>query len=154
MWCPLVSYRRVLLLSAVLLVACAGQKPGSSVVPAGVVTVPDLLAMARQGVPLVTMYAAVERSGTVYRLTPEQSQRMRAAGVPPSLVGDLELTYEHAIRTNPALEVSDAYWHLVDGFWYGGVPYGWPREWVVAPTPLGVPLHRSPKELRGGPGNP
>lgn len=123
--------------------ACATRTPHSPAVPPGVVTVGQLVAMARQGATPAALYAAVERSGTVYRLTPDQCERMRAAGVPSTLLGDLELTYEHAIRANPLLESSDGYWHYVDGFWYGGLPYGWPRQWVVGTPPLGVPLHRS-----------
>ncbi len=126
-----------------LALACANATLPKNPLPPTVLTVAELAAMARQGASLAALYAAVERSGTVYRLTPEQSERMRAAGVPPALVGDLELTYEHAIRTNPALEWSDEHWHQVDGFWYGGIPYGWPREWVFGTPPLGVPLHRS-----------
>lgn len=125
-----------------LVCACAARAPQSHAVPPGVVTVGQLVAMARAGATPAALYAAVERSGTVYRLTPDQCERMRAAGVPATLLGDLELTYEHAIRANPLLESSDIHWHQVDGFWYGGLPYGWPREWVVGSPPLGIPLHR------------
>lgn len=131
---------RALLACALVLAAAACSAGRGSRGPAGVVTVPELVAMARRGTTASAMYAEIERSGTVYRLTPEQSERMRTAGVPAALLGDLELNYEHAVRTNPALETSDTHWHEVDGYWYGGTPYGWPRAWVVGAPPLGAPL--------------
>jgi len=40
------------------------------------------------------------------------------------------------VKAHPELATSNARWTEIDGYWYGGLPYGWPREWVVgAPRP-------------------
>jgi hypothetical protein len=105
-----------------------------------VVTVPELATMAELGTPPSVMMGKVQASGTVYRLTPEQSKGLRAAGMPASLISYMELTYLHAVEQNPSLRQSDAKWTLIDGYWYGGTPYGWPREWVIGAPRVGEPL--------------
>lgn len=143
-----VSVRRHVALVALLLVipalsACATRRVARQTAPPSLVTVPELADMARNGTSPSTMYAEVQSSGTVYRLSPGEAERLRSAGVPSALISNLELTYEHAVRTNPSLATSDEQWRQVDGYWYGGTPFGWPREWVVGAPPLGAPLRRA-----------
>jgi len=128
-------------LAALSLAGCAATRSQETAAPE-LVTVPALVEMAAQGTLISTMYGEVQRSGTVYRLTLAQRAAMRDAGVPASLLGSLQLGYEHAIRANPSLATSDEQWHEIGGFWYGGLPFGWPREWVVGGPPLGGALRR------------
>jgi hypothetical protein len=101
-----------------------------------VLTVPQLDEMVQQGTPLGVILGKIDASGTVYRLTPQQRADLRASGMPATILSYIEQTYQHAIQKNPDLEKSDAQWTQVDGYTYGGLPYGWPREWVVgAPRP-------------------
>ena len=123
-----------------LLAACAAHRESAPASAAAarptVLTVPELKRMLEQGTTVGVIYGQMQGSGTVYRLSPRQSKDLRAAGMPASLLSFMELTYEHALQQNPALGKSDEKWTEIDGYWYGGLPYGWPREWVVgAPRP-------------------
>lgn len=130
----------LLTVGAVLLAACAAKRERAAV-PAEaarpkVVTVPQLQNMAELGTTPAVIYSEIEGSGTVYRLTTLQSRNLRASGMPAGVLSFMELTYQHAVQTNPDLARSDAQWTEIDGYWYGGLPFGWPREWVVgAPRP-------------------
>jgi len=72
----------------------------------------------------------IQRSGTVYNLTAQQMKDLRAVGMPASLITEMQLTYRHAVGRNPQLATSARYWMQVDGYWYGGIPVGWPRDWL------------------------
>jgi len=92
--------------------------------------------MLEQGETVGAILGKIDGSGTVYRLTTEQRAALRAAGMPVAILGRMEITYQHAITTNPALAKSDEHWIERGGYRYGGLPAGWPREWVVgAPAP-------------------
>jgi hypothetical protein len=125
--------------AAVLLAACAARREPATAASGPrpkVLTVPEIKTMLEQGEQIPVIYGEIERSGTVYRLTTEQSKDLRASGMPASLLSMMEITYQHAIRQNPELARSNDRWTEIDGYWYGGLPYGWPREWVVgAPRP-------------------
>lgn len=132
-----------LLLGASLALACA--RPEAATAPRAtkapeVLTVPKINRMLEMGEPLSVILSEIEQSGTVYRLTMPQSQDLRANGCPASLQSYIEMTYTNAVQRNPALGRSDAEWHEVDGYWYGGTPFGWPREWVVGAPALGEKL--------------
>jgi hypothetical protein len=120
----------------VALAACSAPAPRSNVdsttgaAPA-VLTVQELKRMNEQGTPIGVMMGKIDASGTVYRLDAQQAKDLRASGMPASLISYLEERYDHAIRKNPDLAKSDERWTKVEGYWYGGLPFGWPREWVV-----------------------
>jgi len=124
---------------ALLIAGCASHgarpKPGPDARPE-LVTVPQLQKMLEQGETVGAILGKIDGSGTVYRLTTEQRAGLRAAGMPAAILGKMEITYQHAITTNPALAKSDERWIKRGDYWYGGLPAGWPREWVVgAPAP-------------------
>ena len=83
----------------------------------------------------------MQSSGTVYRLSPGQSEDLQNTGMPVALLSLMQMTYEHAVRQNPDLGKSDAQWTQIDGYWYGGLPFGWPREWVFGAPSVGELLH-------------
>lgn len=122
----------VLLCATLALTACAARHDGAPApaAPPRVVTVPQLKTMVAQGMTMGAIFGEIQGSGTVYRLTNRQAKDLRADGMPASLIGFMDATYEHAIRQNPELGKSDTHWTEIDGYWYGGLPYGWPREWV------------------------
>jgi hypothetical protein len=135
----------VCVVAAVLGVACSTRgpvPPDREQVRRGPLTVPQMMTMVEQGTPPSVIIGAIQETGTVYRLTMEQAKAMRASGVPASLLSFIQLTYTHAVEQNPALADSDARWTVVEGYWYGGTPYGWPREWVVGAPGVGEPLRR------------
>jgi hypothetical protein len=124
---------------ALLIAACASHgarpQPGPGSRPE-LVTVPQLQRMGEQGETIGVILSKVDSSGTVYRLTTEQRAALRASGMPAAILSKMEITYQHAITANPELGKSDKQWIKRGDYWYGGLPAGWPREWVVgAPAP-------------------
>lgn len=131
------------LLGLVAFSGCAGQPgaaPGTPATPPRPLTVPEIAQMIEQGEPPAVVMGEIQGTGTVYRLTPEQAKRLRADGSPASLLSFMQLTYTHAIEQNPALATSDAEWHRIGEYWYGGTPFGWPSAWVIGAPRLGEAL--------------
>lgn len=123
------SWAGVALCGAAMLAACATHTGREAPKPA-VVTVPQLENMVQQGQPMGVIYGQIDGSGTVYRLTNAQRADLRSQGMPASLLGYMDATYERAVRASPDLAKSDARWIKIGDYWYGGLPAGWPREWV------------------------
>jgi hypothetical protein len=68
---------------------------------------------------------------TYFCSTSSQLARLHDEGVPDSVIDYVQQTYLHAVRWNQALEDWNHWALAADGFWYGGLPYGWPPEWWV-----------------------
>jgi hypothetical protein len=127
---------------AATVLAIAGCSGGSrrATLPAGgprILTVPKIERMMQMGTAPSVIVAEIQRSGTVYNLTAQQTKDLRAVGMPATLINQMQRTYQNAIRRNPRLASSGSYWTQVDGYWYGGVPVGWPRDWVTGGPPTG-----------------
>ena len=125
---------------AAVLTACAARHEtkavGATVPPPQILTVPKIKGMLDEGTQPEVIFGAMDSSGTVYRLTTEQRANLARPGCRRRCSGGWVFTYEHALQKNPALAKSDDKWKQIDGYWYGGLPLGWPREWVVgAPAP-------------------
>ena len=135
----------VTLASAVLAAACAstsGPAAKSTAAPAKteVLTVQQIRSMVEQGRSFQEIMGEIQETGTVYNLTDDQSQRLRGSSFSATLLSFMQLTYTHAIEANPALKSSKDQWHQIDGYWYGGRPFGWPEAWVVGAPRLGAPF--------------
>ena len=132
----------VALASAVLMAACASTSKPAATVPAKteVLTVQQIQNMVEQGRSFEEIMGEIQASGTVYRLTDDQSQRLRGSSFSATLLSFMQLTYTHAIEANPALKKSNDQWHQIDGYWYGGRPFGWPEAWVVGAPRFGEPF--------------
>jgi hypothetical protein len=135
---PTASIRRVaLLLAAAFALSLAGCGPAkrrpAPPSPAGsrLLTVPAIERMVQMGTQPQVILGEMRKSGMVYNLTAQQVRDLRAVGMPASLIGQMQLTYKHALKKNPRLATTGRYWTQVDGYWYGGLPFGWPRDWVV-----------------------
>lgn len=139
---PAPSRSAMLLLAVAAVAACAARREPAPepAAPPAILTVPHLVTMVEQGTPEPVIYGEMQRSGTIYRLSTWQAQDLRASGFPPALLSQIELMYLHAVRQNPELARSDAQWKEIDGYWYGGLPLGWPREWVYGAPRLGEAL--------------
>jgi hypothetical protein len=134
-----------LLAGAVLLSACAGSRapsPAAPTAPPAPFTVREITRMIEQGEAPAVIIGEIERTGTVYRLTPEQVTGLRAVGSPASLLSFMQLTYMHATEQEPSLATSDAQWHQIGDYWYGGTPFGWPSAWVIGAPRLGEAVRR------------
>jgi hypothetical protein len=123
----------------VLLAGCGGPKrpvrPGAG--GAKILTVPAIERMVQMGTSPAVIYGEMQRSGTVYNLTTQQVRDLRAVGMPPSLISQMQLTYQYALKKNPKLANTGRYWTQVDNYWYGGVPLGWTRDWVASGPEVG-----------------
>jgi hypothetical protein len=136
------------LASAVLAAACAstsGPATKSTTAPAAapapakteVLTVDQIQNMVEQGRSFQEIMGEIQETGTVYNLSDDQSQRLRGSSFSATLLSFMQLTYTHAIEANPALKKSKDQWHQIDGYWYGGRPFGWPEAWVVGAPRFG-----------------
>lgn len=123
----------------VLVAGCGGPKrpvrPG--VGGTKILTVPAIERMVQMGTSPTVIYGEMQRSGTVYNLTTQQVRDLRAVGMPPSLISQMQLTYQYALKKNPQLASTGRYWTQIDNYWYGGVPLGWPRDWVASGPAVG-----------------
>lgn len=93
------------------------------------VTVAQVVAMSRSGEPVDAIVAKMRESGTVYRLSASQLAELRDQGVPNAVIDYMQGTYLAAVQQRQELQEWDS-WTGVDGYWYGGRPYGWPDEWL------------------------
>ena len=132
---------KVVMAAAAMAFASACASTPKATVPAKteVLTVQQLQNMLRvdQGLSFTDIMGEIQQSGTVYRLTDDQSQHLRGSAFSATLLSFIELTYTHAIEANPALKNSNDQWHQIDGYWYGGRPFGWPEAWVVGAPRVG-----------------
>jgi len=113
---------------AILLSACASLRvPGTGERWGHPVSVTEIVTLSQAGVDPEIIVKKIEWGGTVYNLTGEQYDAIRAAGVTPRVIHHMHGTYEQAVEKYPNL-ADDRYlacWHLgADGYWYGGGPWG------------------------------
>src|SRR5258708_4316667 len=101
------------------------------VLAAAVLTVQQISDMVENGSSITDIQSEIQESGTVYRLTDDQTQRLRGSGFSATLLSFMQLTYTTAVEKNPALAKSDEKWRQIDGYWYGGRPVGWAEARVV-----------------------
>lgn len=112
------------LLPALFASGCAslgGERPAR-------VTVPEIIALAREGVPADTIIAKMRASDTVYRLSASQLANLRDQGVPGTVIDAMQQSYLNAVRRDQRFEDWNR-WTFDGGWWYGGGPYGWPGPW-------------------------
>ena len=133
--------RVVAIVGMVALAACASHTTSRTPQPAAApraVTVERLQTMVQQGEAVGVILGEIQGSGTVYRLTTQQQQNLRADGMPVAILDEMRNTYDRIVRQHPELAASNERWIKIGDHWYGGVPAGWPREWVTgasaAPT--------------------
>jgi hypothetical protein len=90
------------------------------------VTVPQIVALVKEGIPADDIIAKMEVSGTVYRLKASQLASLEKEGVPAEVINYMQQTYLDAVKNDARYE-DLRYWTAEDEFgWYGGAPFGWP----------------------------
>jgi hypothetical protein len=127
----------LLALSSLLPGCGGGPRPRPSAGGPKLLTVPAIERMVQMRTPPSKITAEMQGSGTVYNLTSQQVRDLQAVGTPPAIIGRMQQTHQYAVRRNPRLASTGQYWTQVDNYWYGGLPLGWPAEWV-----LGAPVVR------------
>ena len=94
------------------------------------VPVADVVRMSQAHLPPDQIVARMRRSGTVYRLTASQLAHLHDEGVPDAVIDYMQRTYMRAVRRNQFL-ADESRWSLEpDGYFYGGLPYGWSPGWL------------------------
>jgi hypothetical protein len=89
-------------------------------------TVPQIVKLAKEGIPADDLIARMEVSGTVYRLKASQLASLEKQGVPAKVINYMQQTYLDAVRNDARYE-DQQYWNEEDEYgWYGGAPFGWP----------------------------
>ena len=85
----------VALASAVLMAACASTSKRAATAPAKteVLTVDQIQNMVEQGRSFQEIMGEIQETGTVYRLTDDQSQRLRGSSFSATLLSFMQLTY-------------------------------------------------------------
>ena len=112
------------LVSATVAVAFAGCATMGESKPAPV-TVPQILSMAKSGVPADDIIAKMKASRTAYRLKASQLAKLENEGVPAKVINYMQKTYIDAVKRDTRYN-DWANWTMDDDYWYGGYPYGWP----------------------------
>jgi hypothetical protein len=112
-------------LGSLLLAGCASFQGNREPV-----TVPEIVQMSQDKVPAYEIIERMGKSGTTYRLSAAQLANLRQEGVPDPVINYMQRTYIEAVRREQSLEDWD-HWTDVDGWWYGGRPYGWQDDWVM-----------------------
>jgi hypothetical protein len=121
--------------SVLTLGGCATLGMGSR--PAAV-TVDQVVAMSHAGQPADAIIAKMRKSGTVYRLDASQLAKLHDERVPDAVLNYMQQTYLTAVRNRTELDDWD-YWTGLDGYWYGGLPYGWDEDWIGVPWVADAP---------------
>ncbi|MCK8604045.1 hypothetical protein [Desulfoferrobacter suflitae] len=89
------------------------------------VSVAEILDMSKSGVPPDEIIQEIAESGTVYRFQASQLADLEKQGVAPSVIDYMQQTYLDSVASSPHLESFDYWTQEGDGYWYGGMPYGW-----------------------------
>jgi hypothetical protein len=106
---------------------CASSYYSRPVVPQPV-TVKQIVTWSKDGVAPEEIIRRMRNSRTVYRLKASQLAELKNEGVSDQVIDYMQRTYLAAVRRSARLENWN-YWHLYGGYWYGGVPFGWPYDW-------------------------
>jgi hypothetical protein len=109
----------LVILGSLLLVGCASFQGSQAPV-----TVPQIIQMSQEKVTAYEIIKRIHMSGTVYRLDASQITSLREQGVSDPVINHMQRTYLEAVRKHKQL-VDRSHWTEVDGWWYGGRPYGW-----------------------------
>lgn len=112
-------------LGSLLLGGCATLQTGAS----EPVAVPQIIQLSQAQVSPYDIIARMRGSGTVYRLNAAQLAKLHEQGVSDQVINYMQRTYLEAVRREQRLE-DWSYWTDVDGWWYGGLPYGWEEGWL------------------------
>jgi hypothetical protein len=92
------------------------------------ITVAEIVSMSQAGVPAQAIIQRIRASGTVYRLQASQLAQLRKEGVPDAVVDYMQRTYLRAVRRNQARRDWSNWTLGGDGYWYGGLPFGWDSD--------------------------
>ena len=117
---------------------CAADWLGPGPAP---LSVSEVVEMSQAGVPADEIILKMRESGTVYRLDASQLVRLHEQGVSDEVLNYMQETYLESVRENQRLQDMRLWSYGDDGYWYGGVPFGWPSYWIIVPDTPHHPHH-------------
>ncbi|BCX89669.1 hypothetical protein MIN45_P2042 [Methylomarinovum tepidoasis] len=113
-----------LFIMVLLLAACTGTVQETP----PPLTIPQIIALSRQGESASEIIARIRASHTLYRLLPNQIERLRREGVPEAVIDYIQRQYRQAVRRYPELNDWES-WILYEGYWYA-TPDGGADVWL------------------------
>ncbi len=91
------------------------------------VRVASIVMWSKQAVPAATIIRRIRRSGTVYHVNAGEVVKLHHEGVANTVLDYMQATEVAAIARNRARMDIHRWYRYNDGYYYGGVGYGW--EW-------------------------
>lgn len=125
MWCLRLS--RIGFLGIWTLLALVGCQSHPAV-DSSPLTVPQIVAMSRQGVPAEEIIGKIQRSRVIYRLLPNQVEDLRRKGMSDQVLAFIRKRYRSALQRYPELRDWDS-WTLYEGYWYASPGDGGAELW-------------------------
>src|SRR5689334_6496258 len=95
---PMSDRRLVVVMAAAAMAfasACTSSPKATVPAKTEVLTVQQVQNMVDQGLSFTDIMGEIQQSGTVYRLTDDQSQHLRGSAFSATLLSFMELTYTH-----------------------------------------------------------
>ncbi len=109
------------------LAGCATMGPRASAPPPQPVRVASIVMWSKKAVPAAVIIGRIRRSGTVYRVNAGEVIKLHQEGVANTVLDYMQATEIAAIAQNRARMDIHQWNRYNDGYYYGGVGYGW--EW-------------------------
>ncbi len=107
------------------LAGCATMESRSSGPRPPPVRVASIVTWSKKAVPTSTIIRRIRRSGTVYHVNAGEMEKLHQEGVANTVLDYMQATEIAAIARNRA-RMDIHRWHRYDdGYYYGGVGYGW-----------------------------
>ena len=118
--------RLIAMLLALQLVACAPlpQRPPPP-------SIPDIVAMAKSGMPAAEIIRRLEESRAVYRLSGSEYAKLKTDGVPDPVLDHIKQVELNDARFREWQSARDLYWYPP----YGRYGYRYPGWWYAPPFP-------------------
>jgi hypothetical protein len=104
---------------------------------AQLLTVPEIVQMSKDGVSSKDIINEINQSHTAYGLKADQLAKLRDEGVQDSVINYMEQTHFDAIQKDQRMADSNYWWAGNDGYFYGGLGFGWPYGyfgWNMGPA--------------------
>ena len=110
--------------------ACTTAGTRESVVRPEAIHVASIIQWSKDGMPPKEIIQKLRDSGTVYRLRADQIVRLHSEGVSTAVLNYMEATYVDAVSRDRARRYLRVWNPYGDGYYYGGVPFGWEEPTV------------------------
>lgn len=115
----------VVLVAFPVLISCSSQSSSVS----SFLTVPQIVALSKKGIPADEIIETIQHSRTIYRLLPNQIENLKHKGVPERVLHYLQKTYRKVLLQYPYLNDWDN-WTLYEGYWYASPSDAGPDLWL------------------------